>query len=76
MQRKGSAFRKKELPIPFLQNPVARSSIPVCSDRLKGPDASHKKKKKKKERIHAELSISFPVYQYLMEIRGFDRQTH
>jgi hypothetical protein len=50
MQRKGSAFRKKELPIPFLQNPVARSSIPVCSDRLKGPDASHKKKKRKNPR--------------------------
>jgi len=61
MQRKGSAFRKKELPIPFLQNPVARSSIPVCSDRLKGPDASHKKKKRKKE---STLSSQF-LFQYI-----------
>jgi hypothetical protein len=54
-------LEKKELPIPFLQNPVARSSIPVCSDRLKGPDASHKKKERKKE---STLSSQF-LFQYI-----------
>jgi hypothetical protein len=50
-------LRIKELHIPFLRNPVARSSIPVCSDHLKGLDAQSQVKKRR--RMHSELSFFF-----------------